>query len=62
VVIPTPDIDQQEQFAAFVRQSDKSKFAVQSCSNLNLSGPLATRISLIIPLPQGGVHNGEISV
>ena len=38
VVIPTPDIDQQEQFAAFVRQSDKSKFAIQSCSNLNLSG------------------------
>lgn len=37
VVIPTPDIDQQEQFAAFVRQSDKSKFAAQSCSNLNLS-------------------------
>ena len=36
VVIPTPDIDQQEQFAAFVRQSDKSKFAVLSCSNLNL--------------------------
>lgn len=29
VVIPTPDIDQQEQFAAFVRQSDKSKLAVQ---------------------------------
>ena len=41
VVIPTPDIDQQEQFAAFVRQSDKSKFAVQSCSNLNLSRCLA---------------------
>ena len=38
VVIPTPDIDQQEQFAAFVRQSDKSKFAIQCCSNLNLSG------------------------
>ena len=37
VVIPTPDIDQQEQFAAFVRQSDKSKFAIQCCSNLNLS-------------------------
>ena len=32
-----PAIDQQEQFAAFVRQSDKSKFAVLSCSNLNLS-------------------------
>lgn len=31
-----PAIDQQEQFAAFVRQSDKSKFAVLSCSNLNL--------------------------
>ena len=29
VVIPTPDIDQQEQFAAFVRQSDKSKLAVK---------------------------------
>ena len=41
VVIPTPDIDQQEQFAAFVRQSDKSKFAAQSCSNLNLSRCLA---------------------
>ena len=37
VVIPSPDIDQQEQFAAFVRQSDKSKFAIQCCSNLNLS-------------------------
>ena len=41
VVIPTPDIDQQEQFAAFVRQSDKSKFAAQSCSNDNLSRCLA---------------------
>lgn len=29
VVIPTPDIDQQEQFAAFVRQSDKSKFELE---------------------------------
>ena len=57
-----PPLDLQEQFATLVQQSDKSKFAVQSCSNLNLSGPLATRISLIIPLPQGGVHNGEISV
>ena len=43
VVIPTPDIDQQEQFAAFVRQSDKSKFAVQSCSNLKLSRCLESR-------------------
>ena len=34
LVVPLPE---QEQFAAFVRQSDKSKFAVLSCSNLNLS-------------------------
>lgn len=60
--MPLPPLPLQEQFAAFVRQSDKSKFAVQSCSNLNLSGQLATRISPVIPLPQGGVHNGEISV
>ena len=33
LVVPLPE---QEQFAAFVRQSDKSKFAVLSCSNLNL--------------------------
>ena len=32
-----PPLDLQEQFAAFVRQSDKSKFAALSCSNLNLS-------------------------
>ena len=62
VVIPTPDIDQQEQFAAFVRQSDKSKFAIQCCSNLNLSGPQPTRISPATPLPRGGVHNGKISI
>lgn len=60
--IIVPPVDLQEQFASFVRQSDKSKFAAQSCSNLNLSGQLATRISPVIPLPQGGVHNGEISV
>ena len=57
-----PKIEAQKSFAAFVQQSDKSKFAVQSCSNLNLSGQLAIRISPVIPLPQGGVHNGEISV
>ena len=33
LVVPLPE---QEQFAAFVRQSDKSKFAIQCCSNLNL--------------------------
>ena len=62
VLIPVPTLEQQECFLAFVRQSDKSKFAALSCSNLNLSGQLATRISPVIPLPQGGVHNGEISV
>ena len=37
--IALPPLLDQEQFAVFVRQSDKSKFAVLSCSNLNLSGP-----------------------
>ena len=38
-----PSLELQREFADFVRQSDKSKFAVLSCSNLNLSiclGPL----------------------
>ena len=34
---PLPPIELQEEFAAFVRQSDKSKFANLMCSNLNLS-------------------------
>ena len=34
--IPTPPADVQESFVSFLRQSDKSKFAVLSCSNLNL--------------------------
>lgn len=41
-MIPIPPVEDQEVFAAFVEQSDKSKFAVLSCSNLNLwssSGP-----------------------
>ena len=36
VLLIMPPIELQEQFAAFVRQSDKSKFAVLNCSNLNL--------------------------
>ncbi len=36
--IPIPSLEEQEKFVAFVRQSDKSKFAAQTCSNLNLSG------------------------
>ena len=34
--IPVPQIAEQESFASIVRQSDKSKFAALSCSNLNL--------------------------
>lgn len=34
-LIPLPPIDLQEQFAAFVEQSDKSKFAVLKCSDQN---------------------------
>lgn len=33
---PLPPLDLQEQFANLVQQSDKSKFAIQCCSNLNL--------------------------
>ena len=57
-----PSLELQREFADFVRQSDKSKFAIQSCSNLNLSGPQPTRISPVTPLPRGGVHNGKISI
>ena len=39
LVVP---LQEQEQFATFVRQSDKSKFAALSCSNLNLSSDLVT--------------------
>lgn len=35
-----PSLELQREFAAFVRQSDKSKFAALSCSNLNLSSAL----------------------
>ena len=33
ILIPIPPMDIQEQFAAFVQQSDKSKFAALSCLN-----------------------------
>ena len=42
IEVLVPSIDEQRSFAAFVQQSDKSKFAVQSCSNLNLSRCLVT--------------------
>ncbi len=38
-----PSLELQREFADFVRQSDKSKFAVLSCSNLNLSSALASQ-------------------
>lgn len=41
IKVPVPSTAQQHDFAAFVHQSDKSKFAVQLCSNLNLSRCLA---------------------
>lgn len=37
-----PPIEEQQEFVAFVRQSDKSKFAALSCSNLNLWSSLET--------------------
>ena len=36
IKVPVPSVAQQHDFAAFVRQSDKSKFANLMCSNLNL--------------------------
>lgn len=60
--IPIPPIEKQERFVTIVRQSDKSKFAVLNCSNLNLSGSLPVRFSPVTPFLWGGVHNGEISV
>ena len=41
--IPIPSLAEQERFVAFAQQSDKSKFAVLSCSNLNLSSGLVVR-------------------
>ena len=37
LVIPLPPVEVQKQIEPFVQQSDKSKFAIQCCSNLNLS-------------------------
>lgn len=38
LVVPIPPIELQEKFAAFVRQSDKSKFTALRCSTLNMEG------------------------
>jgi len=45
-----PPIDSQNQFSAFVRQSDKSKFAVMKGSNLNLSRCLVIRKAIHLDL------------
>ena len=42
---PLPPLDEQEQFAVFIRQSDKSKFAALKCSNLNLSTCLESEMA-----------------
>ena len=46
--IIVPNINQQKEYIHFVEQSDKSKFAVQSCSNLNFSGSLKRKGSHLI--------------
>ena len=43
-----PSLELQREFADFVRQSDKSKFAIQCCSNLNFSGSLKRKGSHLI--------------
>ena len=49
ISISIPPLALQNKFEAFYRQNDKSKFAVLSCSNLNLSGPQPARISPFMP-------------
>jgi len=41
LLVPIPPIDEQKQYADFLQQSDKSKFAAQIISNRNLSRCLA---------------------
>ena len=43
-----PPMVVQDDFVAFAQQSDKSKFAAQSCSNLNFSGSLKRKGSHLI--------------
>ena len=44
ILVPYAPYQKQEEFAAFVQQSDKSKFAALSVSNLNLSHCLEIRL------------------
>ena len=43
LMIPVPSDEEQNEFIAFLRQSDKSKFAAEICSNLNLWSSLVSR-------------------
>ena len=49
MLIPKVPMILQEQFSAFVEQSDKSKFAVLKSSNLNLSGNYKLKFTAQIP-------------
>lgn len=50
LMVPVPPMELQMQYAAFIEQSDKSKFVAQIASNLNLSSLHSIRISEIILL------------
>ena len=50
LMLPLLPASLQDEYIAFVQQSDKSKFAIQCCSNLNLSGPVNAIISSVTPL------------
>ena len=48
ISIPVPELKAVERFNLLVDQTDKSKFAAQSCSNLNFSGSLKRKGSHLI--------------
>ena len=48
ISIPVPELKAVERFKLLVDQADKSKFAAQSCSNLNFSGSLKRKGSHLI--------------
>ena len=48
ISIPVPELKAVERFKLLVDQTDKSKFAAQSCSNLNFSGGLKRKGSHLI--------------
>mgnify|MGYP002643201208 FL=1 len=48
ISIPVPELKAVERFKLLVDQTDKSKFAAQSCSNINFSGSLKRKGSHLI--------------